>query len=73
MYSGAMGGGCMMLVATPRGKQTLTGVGGRLITRLSAALEELRSYAAGSSTPFAGLEIYRYAVNARGLECRVRN
>ena len=73
MYSGAMGGGCMMLVATPRGKQTLTGVGGRHITRLSAALEKLRGYTAGNSTPFAGLEIYRYAVNARGLECRVRN
>jgi galactokinase/mevalonate kinase-like predicted kinase len=71
MYSGAMGGGCMMLVATPRGTQPAPGSGDRRVTRLFAALEELRGYAAGDLRPFAGLEIYRYAVNARGLTCSV--
>jgi galactokinase/mevalonate kinase-like predicted kinase len=71
MYSGAMGGGCMMLVATPLGRELVRGADDRRVTRLAAALEELRDFVAGENRPFAGLEIYRYAVNARGLECRV--
>lgn len=71
MYSGAMGGGCMMLVATPRGKESVAGAGGRRVTRLVAALEELGNHPVGDLRPFAGLKIYRYAVNARGLELRV--
>lgn len=68
MYTGAMGGGCMMLVATPRGKESVAGSGSRRITRLAAALEELRNETVGDLSPFAELKIYRYAVNTRGLE-----
>jgi galactokinase/mevalonate kinase-like predicted kinase len=67
MYTGAMGGGCMMLVATPRGRER-TSAGPRAATRLEQALADLRQWAAGEARPFSGLEVYRYAINPKGLE-----
>jgi hypothetical protein len=66
MYTGAMGGGCLMLVATPEGKKPSDGTGSR--SRLVGAVEELRGFTAGETQPFHGLQIYTYAVNNRGLE-----
>jgi hypothetical protein len=66
MYTGAMGGGCLMLVATPHGKQADAGGG----TRLLAALRGLRGITLGDARPFERLTVYRYAVNSRGLECQ---
>ncbi len=64
MYAGAMGGGCLMLVPTPRGKETVTGGA----TRLFTAIESLRSASLGGEQPFARLHVYDYAINTRGLE-----
>ncbi|MFH1790653.1 MAG: hypothetical protein ABH885_01545 [Candidatus Omnitrophota bacterium] len=63
MYTGAMGGGCMMLVPTALGKEQLSG--GK--TRLAAALEAIKAYTAGSEKPFRRLQPYKYAVNPRGI------
>jgi galactokinase/mevalonate kinase-like predicted kinase len=64
MYAGAMGGGCMMLVPTERGRAS--GASGR--TRLVEELEGLRAFETGGSRPFAELRVYDYAINTRGLE-----
>ncbi len=66
MYTGAMGGGCLMLVTTPYGKQPDPGGG----TRALAALGRLKGLTIGGGRPFEKLEVYRYAVNSRGLECQ---
>jgi galactokinase/mevalonate kinase-like predicted kinase len=65
MYTGAMGGGCLMLVATPLGKK----VDASGETHLLAALRRLQRSVIGDQRPFGRLEVYRYAVNSRGLEC----
>jgi galactokinase/mevalonate kinase-like predicted kinase len=66
MYTGAMGGGCMMLVVTPRGRETVEAGRGRR-KRVELALNDLRDLLAGEAQPFRNLEVYHYAVNARGL------
>ena len=70
MYTGAMGGGCMMLVVTPHGKERIAAAGGQR-RRVDVALEQLRGLKIGESRPFEDLEAYDYAVNARGLQCRM--
>jgi galactokinase/mevalonate kinase-like predicted kinase len=67
MYTGAMGGGCMMLVATARGREAVPSNAGET-TRLAQALLDLTEWTAGDARPFARLELYRYAINTRGLE-----
>jgi galactokinase/mevalonate kinase-like predicted kinase len=64
MYAGAMGGGCMMLVPTDRGRTA--GASGR--TRLIEELEGFRGFETGGKRPFAELRVYDYAINTRGLE-----
>ena len=64
MYTGAMGGGCMMLVPTELGKTR----GGRGKTRLVEELEQLKEFRAGELRPFEHLVVYDYAVNNQGLE-----
>lgn len=66
MYTGAMGGGCMLLVATDRGRERVGTTSG-----LTAALERLRAAPFGPTRPFESLQVYRYAVNTRGLVCSV--
>jgi galactokinase/mevalonate kinase-like predicted kinase len=64
MYAGAMGGGCLLLVPTHRGKERdASGM-----TRLLAAIEALRSVTFGAVKPFVRLRAYDYAINTRGLE-----
>jgi galactokinase/mevalonate kinase-like predicted kinase/glutathione synthase/RimK-type ligase-like ATP-grasp enzyme len=64
MYAGAMGGGVLLLVPTPLGKEP--DVSGT--TRLLAAVETLRGVTFGPVKPFARLHAYDYAINTRGLE-----
>jgi hypothetical protein len=67
MYTGAMGGGCMMLVSTELGK-TRNRQGSTLLVE---ELEQLRDFVAGEQRPFENLVVYNYAINARGLEHEV--
>ncbi len=64
MYTGAMGGGCMMLVPTPAGKE----VGESQRSRVVEELEALRRFAVGNDRPFCNLLIYHYAIDLRGLQ-----
>ncbi len=68
LYTGAMGGGCMVLVAAPRGLEPAGA--GRPGPRIAAALEDLRAVQVNGERPFERLHVYRYAVNERGLEYR---
>jgi hypothetical protein len=63
MYAGAMGGGCLLLVPTPAGKERHLGG-----TRLLAAIAALRETTLGTVKPFVRLRPYDYAINTRGLE-----
>ncbi|MCU0243135.1 MAG: hypothetical protein MUF51_12030, partial [Vicinamibacteria bacterium] len=60
MYTGAMGGGCMMLVATPAGLKSESR-DGRPVARLTAALERLKAQAFGQARPFEKLQRYNYS------------
>ncbi len=64
MYAGAMGGGCLMLVPTPLGKE----IAPAGATRLAAAIESMRKARLGGQRPFARLRVYDYSINTRGLE-----
>jgi galactokinase/mevalonate kinase-like predicted kinase len=64
MYAGAMGGGCLLLVPTPLGKER-NGAG---VTRLQRALDRLRDATFGDTRPFSRLRAYDYAINTKGLE-----
>jgi galactokinase/mevalonate kinase-like predicted kinase len=64
MYAGAMGGGCLLLVPTLRGKERESNGS----TKLVAAIEALRGVTFGAVKPFMRLRAYDYAINTRGLE-----
>jgi galactokinase/mevalonate kinase-like predicted kinase len=68
MYTGAMGGGCMMLVPTELGKSRAA----QATTRLAEQLEQLKDFRAGDQRPFERLVVYDYAVNTKGLEYQER-
>ncbi len=63
MYAGAMGGGCLLLVPTPSGRQRDANG-----TRLLSAIAALRETTLGTVKPFLRLRPYDYTINTRGLE-----